>query len=228
MLQAALLALFILPVLGAQYFSTEDNALSLALAVASVILCILAGKAIASRLPSKGAQLTFGLLFFFLLGLYHAARFISYYLQGSYLNAQFFYHLNVSTLTGSWDVFYPLFFIFLGWLACILLVVCLNQRDRVTRPRPAYAIVLLLLGGAVLDQGLLSASREALVSFRARHVQDGHSEPDFWEKLHLSENGLKTSVWKGPRQAGTWSWYSWRVLRIPIPTPRFSRALHPT
>ena len=118
--------LFILPVLAAHYFSLNGSLFTWA--VRSCLRLPLGNfhSVVPMKISSPKLRVIASMVLATLLAIYFFAQLISYYLQGSYFNAQFFYHMNLSSLTETWRAYFPLFLIFVVWLASIWLMVWIN------------------------------------------------------------------------------------------------------
>jgi hypothetical protein len=182
-------ALFAVPVVAAQYYSLERSPLALVTALVSLcLLVILVSKAFAS--VSRGlARTTVGLVVTFFLACYFYGQFLSYYLQGSYFNQQFYYHFNISSVTETWSVYWPLMLLFLAWLTA-LWISFLKFSHRLSAERPtlmsATVLILLILG---LDPGLRQSAMAALAADNGDRVQS-LAQVD-WQRLKLNSEVLE-------------------------------------
>ena len=105
-------ALFILPVAAAHYFNLEGSLLTTVSALISVGLWVAFITMGSAKIANKFLRTVVSLVLATILAFYFFGQFISYYLQGSYFNAQFFFHMNLSTLTETWQVYNHLVFLF--------------------------------------------------------------------------------------------------------------------
>ena len=112
----AFLCWFTLPVVAAQYYNLDRSLLSLITGLMSLYaLGILVNRVIAScNTRFARAACSYGVTF--VLACYFYGQFLSYYLQGSYFNQQFYYHMNLNSVTETWLVYWPLMALFAAWL----------------------------------------------------------------------------------------------------------------
>jgi len=190
-MQMFFLFLFSLPVIAAQYYSIEKNAVASVTALASVwLLAFCLGPLFASLKEGK-VRTSVGLTVLTALSLYFYAQLLSYYLQGRYFNQQFYFHLNFVTLIETWSVYYPLVFLFLFWILSVWLGF-LYYRNRLPMVRYSYPVLaVLLLIAAALDPGIRST---AIAAFESRNTP-AIASLDFidWEKMSLSEAALNNA-----------------------------------
>ena len=107
-MQSMLFLLLALPVIAAQHFSIEQRPTALISALLSLIVLIVALGQFLARLKPGIVRNVAGLTLITLLGCYFFGQFVSYYLQGSYFNQQFYFHLNLRSVTETWSVYWPL------------------------------------------------------------------------------------------------------------------------
>jgi len=123
-----------------------------------------------------------------LLSFYYASQFISYYLQGSYFNQQYFFHFNLTTLRESLAAYYPLMFLVVGWTVCVLFgfYYFRNQLARSNYSAPALAGFFVL--ALVLDPGL----RPSVVTMTSSILSPRIDSLDAiaWEELDLEQDAL--------------------------------------
>ena len=189
--QMALYVIFIFPVLGAHYFGIDSDVFSVASAIVSVIFWVFFITQFSAIVAGKKLRLTVRLILFTLLGLYCSSQFISYYLQGSYFNDQFFFHLNIASLTETWQVYSPLFFLFVGWLCCVWLIVALTQWEARQNGLRVFSMVLLLVAAIGFDPGLRNFVLSAIEASSTLHLQSNDIESMDWERLRLNEDALQ-------------------------------------
>lgn len=183
--------LFAVPVFAAQYYSLERSPLALVTAMMSLcMLVFLVGKALASiRLGL--ARTTVGLIVTFFLACYFYGQFLSYYLQGSYFNQQFYYHFNISSLTESWSVYWPLMLLFLVWLTALwICLLYFSHRLSAERPTGASLAVLFILT-LMLDPGLRQSAMAALAAESGGRVQSLAQVN--WQRLKLNREVLESA-----------------------------------
>ena len=190
-MQLCLLLLLALPVIAAQYFSLEQSPLALISAILSLALLILVlGQVLASLKPGLLRNVA-GLSLITLLGGYFFAQFVSYYLQGSYFNQQFYYHFNLRSVTETWSVYWPLVAMFLGWLICLWLCF-LYFRNRFEPLKPsATTLTVLLVAALALDPGLRQSAVASLSNPTAPEIEF-LTEID-WQQLKLNQEVLQNT-----------------------------------
>lgn len=153
-MQSVLIALFAVSVAFAHYYNLDLTALTLLSAFASVALLLFSLTALLSKLEQSRVRSALGIVLIYLLSFYYASQFISYYLQGSYFNQQYFFHFNLATLIETRRVYYPLMLATLVWTVAVLAgyYVYRNRLPRSRLSTPALAGLLLL--ALLLDPGL--------------------------------------------------------------------------
>jgi phosphoglycerol transferase len=191
-------ALFILPVSAAHYFNLEGSFLTTVSALISVGLWVVfitrASATIANNFLRTAASLALATI----LALYFFGQFISYYLQGSYYNAQFFFHMNLSTLTETWQVFNHLVFLFIGWLVCIWFTVFWTRNRPVRKTKSGFVVLLILLLAIAFDPGLRTSSASAALALLDQ--KDESLDSIEWEQLQLDRRALHSDT--GPALPG--------------------------
>jgi len=101
LMQMMLILLFSLPVFLAHNYSLDSSAITTISALVSVSLLVYCVCALLINLKPGSIRNTLGLATFSILAIYFYAQFLSYYLQGSYFNQQFFFHLNFTFFCSS-------------------------------------------------------------------------------------------------------------------------------
>ena len=191
-------ALFILPVAAAHYFNLEGSLLTTVSALISVCLWVAFITIASAKIGNKNFRTFVTFLLATILAFYFFGQFISYYLQGSYYNAQFFFHMNVSTLTETWQVYNHLFFLFIGWLVCIWFTI-LNSRNRpVKNTKSGFIVLLILILAIAFDPGLRTSSESAALALLDQ--QDESLDSIEWEQLQLDRRALQGDT--GPALPG--------------------------
>jgi len=187
-MQKIQLLLFFMPVALAHYYSLDRSLLSVLSALVSVSLIVLASTALISRIQHGTVRTITGLVLLYLLSFYYASQFISYYLQGSYFNQQYLFHLNLTTLRESLAAYYALMFLLVGWTICVLFGFY-YFRERLPRSNhslPALAGLFVL--ALMLDPGLRSsvfAMANSALSPRINSL-----DAIAWEELSLEQDAL--------------------------------------
>jgi len=187
-MQRIQLLLFFMPVALAHYYSLDRSLLSVLSALVSVSLIVLASTALISRLEHGTLRTSIGLMFIYLLSFYYASQFISYYLQGSYFNQQYFFHFNLTTLRESVAAYYSLMILVVGWTVCVLFGFY-YFRDRVAHSKySTSALAGLFILALVLDPGL----RPSVVAMANSVLSPQIDSLDAiaWEELDLEQDAL--------------------------------------
>jgi hypothetical protein len=187
-MHAIQLFLFFMPVALAHYYSLDRSLFSIVSALVSVSLIVLTSTALISRIEHGTLRTTIGFVLIYLLSFYYASQFISYYLQGSYFNQQYFFHFNLTTLRESLAAYYPLMFLVIGWTVCVLLGFY-YFRDRL--PRSEYSLFKLaglFIFALMLDPGL----RPSAVTIANSVLSPSINSLDAiaWEELDLEQGAL--------------------------------------
>lgn len=190
-MQMVFLLLFSLPVIAAQYFSLDQSLASYISVLTSLGLLIICLGLVLGSLQKGKVRTSVGLAILSTMALYFYAQFLSYYLQGSYFNQQFYFHLNFVTLVASWSVYYPLVFLFIGWLLCILLSF-LYFRNRLLGSRLSFStLAALLILATIFDPGVMKSVK---ASFSARFPIGVVSLDSIdWEQLKLDQGAIQNS-----------------------------------
>ena len=189
LMQMMLILLFSLPVFLAHNYSLDSSAITTISALVSVSLLVYCVCALLINLKPGSIRNTLGLATFSILAIYFYAQFLSYYLQGSYFNQQFFFHLNFTALIETWSVYYPLVLLFIGWIICIGLVF-LYFRNRVLRSKYSNELLALLLVSAlVLDPGIRDAGRVKIRSMTSPGIES--LQQIDWQQSGLDRNALE-------------------------------------
>ena len=189
-MQTVFLLLFALPVLGVQYFSLDRSLVDWVSALLSLCMLVLLLGLVFGGLRQGVVRTSVGLGMVTVLACYFFGQFLSYYLQGSYFNQQFYFHLNVSTLIETWASFWPLAILFLGWMAMIWLSF-LYFRNRLDSSRPSASLMtLLLLTALSMDPGLRQSAMASLVADGTPELSS--LEDVQWQRLKLNREVLQS------------------------------------
>ncbi len=190
-MQMIFLLLFALPVFAAQHFSLEQSPAALLSAILSLALMVVFLGQVLARLKPGVARITTGMLLVTLLACYFFGQFLSYYLQGSYFNRQFYYHFNLATLTETWSVYWPLAMLFLAWLGAICLCFLYFRNHLDTFRTPTSLLTLLLVAALTLDPGLRQST---MASWTGNDTKPVISLSEIeWDRLKLSREALEQS-----------------------------------
>jgi hypothetical protein len=187
-MQKIQLLLFFMPVALAHYYSLDRSLLSVLSALVSVSLIVLASTALISRIQHGTVRTITGLVLLYLLSFYYASQFISYYLQGSYFNQQYLFHLNLTTLRESLAAYYALMFLLVGWTICVLFGFY-YFRERLPRSNhslPALAGLFVL--ALMLDPGLRPSVFAMANSALSPQIDSLNAIA--WEELRLDQDAL--------------------------------------
>ena len=191
-------ALFILPVAAAHYFNPDRGLLTTVSAFISVGLWVAFITRASATIANTSLRTALSLVLATILAFYFFGQFISYYLQGSYYNAQFFFHMNLSTLTETWQVFNHLVFLFIGWLVCIWFTVLWTRNRPVRNTKSGLVVVLILLLAIAFDPGLRTSSASAALALLDQ--KDESLDSIEWEQLQLDRRALHSDT--GPALPG--------------------------
>lgn len=191
-LQRLMLVLFLMPVALAHYYSLEPSLLSLLFGIASVTLLIFASTAMIARIEQRQVRTIVGMLSIYLLSFYFASLFLSYYLQGSYFNQQYYFHLNLTTLIESSAAYVPLIAVVLGWTVCVL-AGFFYLRNRIARSQFSLgALVSLFMVGLILDPGLRPATLSLINTAMSPRIEV--LDAVAWEELDLNRAALERAT----------------------------------
>ena len=187
-MQRIQLFLFFMPVALAHYYSLDRSLFSIVSALISVSLIVLTSTALISRIKHGTLRTTIGFVSIYLLSFYYASQFISYYLQGTYFNQQYFFHFNLTTLRESLAAYYPLMFLVISWTVCVLFGFY-YFRDRL--PRSGYSLFKLaglFIFALMLDPGLRPSAVTIANSILSPSINS--LDAIAWEELDLEQGAL--------------------------------------
>lgn len=187
-MQRIQLFLFFMPVALAHYYSLDRSLFSIVSALVSVSLIVLTSTALISRIEHGTLRTTLGFVLIYLLSFYYASQFISYYLQGTYFNQQYFFHFNLTTLRESLAAYYPLMFLVISWTVCVLFSFY-YFRDRL--PRSGYSLFKLaglFIFALMLDPGLRPSAVTIANSILSPSINS--LDAIAWEELDLEQGAL--------------------------------------
>ncbi len=191
-------ALFILPVAAAHFFNLEGSLLTTVSALISVCLWVAFITIASAKIANKLLRTVVAFVLATILAFYFFGQFISYYLQGSYYNAQFFFHMNLSTFTETWQVYNRLFFLFIGWLICIWFTIFMTRNQPVKNTKSGLIVLLILVLAIAFDPGLRTSFVSAGQSLLDQ--EDESLDAIEWEKLQLDRRALRSDT--GPALPG--------------------------
>ncbi len=185
------LFLFLLPVALAHYYAVEQNPVTIVSSLASACLLVLTLSTIVSRIQQGTIRTATGLFLYSLLSIYLAAQFLSYYLQGSYFNQQFYFHFNLVTLVETWSVYKLLFFLFLGWISCVWLTFCYFRNQSRRSNHSGATLTAALVVALFLDSGLRQSAIAGINSAMTSKIDS--LDTIAWEQLDLEAGALSKS-----------------------------------
>ncbi len=187
--EVILVALFALPVAAGHFFNLEGRPLTAVSALISACLSVVLITTLSAKIPNQFLRTVASLALASLFAVYYFGLFLSYYLQGSYFNQQFFFHMNLSTLVETWRVFYPLIIVFMCWMVCVWSTVFFSKKRAITDNKSYLFILLILALAVVLDPGLRTTSVSAARSLL--HQEDANLETIEWDRLQLDRGALR-------------------------------------
>lgn len=190
-LPLTLLFLFTLPIAASVYFGGIVSPLWIVSSLISVSALAFAIPIALRISPGSKISLSTTLILVALVGIYLASSFLSYYLQGTYLNRQFFLQLNLDTLIQTWNVFSSLFFIFLIWMAALLACVWFFQHHAGGREASLYTLVGICSIAMLFDPGVRQAMGNAMRTDNYTFIQS-IADVD-WESLGFNQAVLEES-----------------------------------
>jgi hypothetical protein len=188
MMQSVLIFLFSLPVLLAQNYSLQTGIITAISALISVCLLIYAVCLLLANFERGTSRNITGLTGLSVLAIYFYAQFLSYYLQGSYFNQQFFYHANIRSLIETWSVYYPLIFLFFAWIACIWGAFLFLGNRELRCNYSSGVLSLMVIVAVLVDPGLRGSIAAKLSSLAAPKIVS--LERIEWDRLDLNRNAL--------------------------------------
>lgn len=190
-MQRSLLALLFIPIALAHYYSVDASITGLIFAFASVALLVFATTQLIARIEKPFLRTTVGLLIVYILTLYFAAQFISYYLQGGYFNQQFFFHLNLTTILESRAAYYPLIAVTIIWTLCVLACFYYFRHKQPASSLSKSSLFALALFALLLDPGLRSTLAGSISAAMSSQTQALESIE--WEELALNPEALTSA-----------------------------------
>ncbi|NRB71777.1 MAG: sulfatase-like hydrolase/transferase [Xanthomonadales bacterium] len=155
---------------------------------------------VTGSIQHQAARLPLRMVLFGLLGIYFFGQFVSYYLQGSYFNQQYFFHLHLSTITETWRAYYPQFLTFIGWMGCLMAVLWFSRSERTLEHKPFYLSFLVLVLALAFDPGL--RDKAITTAQTVFHIEDGGLVSVDFGELGLNQhamqlNDLDSIDWEG-------------------------------
>jgi hypothetical protein len=180
--------LYALPVILAYGYDTEPNPTQLISALVAVALLVFSLTALLSKIGSQVIRKTLGLSVFTVFSFYFYARLLSFYLQGTGFNDQFWFHFNLTTVVETSHTYSYLVAAYLAWLLMALATVwiCLGRADSNKYPGPVLAVLLLLAMGLEPELRKLSINAYKTMLFPSTHSLDQVE----WERFGLDKDAL--------------------------------------
>ena len=118
--QIILLAMAALPLLLAVFLTVDALSFDLLTTVLTSLAIALCFAYCLPRMIRSRSSALLPLFLMWLFANYLFANFVSFYLQGSGLNQQFFFHFNTASLTETWGAYWPLTLFYLSWCGLFL------------------------------------------------------------------------------------------------------------
>ncbi len=150
------LTLIAVPLLLAALYAQQPLSLTMLTTAVSAMLVAACFCIVLPQLQNSALNVIVTLVLLWMFGNYLFANFISFYLQGSGLNQQFFFHFNLTTLTETWGVYWPLSCLYILWSVSLLLAgLQLSQQDA---PRPKIGLMVMMFVAVLLNPDIRAAS----------------------------------------------------------------------
>ncbi len=179
----------LVPVLVAHQYNFDGGRGTVASAAISVFLWLVFFAMMTSPIEGQTSRLLVRIFLFTLLGFYFFGQLASYYLQGSYFNRQYFFHLNISTLTETWGAYYLQFLGFALWLAGLWTVLWFTRASRELQNRSAALALGVLLLAIAADPGLRSTT--VLAARSVFNIEEDGLVSVGWDQLDIKDNILQ-------------------------------------
>lgn len=188
--QIVLVALVALPLLLVMLLTLQPLAFDLIATIATSLILALCFAYYLPRLKHTPAALLLPLSLLWLFANYLFANFVSFYLQGTGLNQQFFFHFNIASLTETWGAYWPLTLFYIVWSGLLLVsgyqLSC--QRTDHSQPRNHFAFALVVLALLINpDVRLASAFSAGMFGFNAVSSVDQID----WQRTGLNPEALQ-------------------------------------
>lgn len=191
-MQRSLLALLLIPIALAHYYSVDYSLFALILALVSVSLLVFSCTQLIALIRKPIPRTTVGLVVVYILTLYFAAQFISYYLQGTYFNRQFFFHLNLTNIMEARAAYYPLIILTIVWTLSVLASYFYFRNKPLKSSFSKASLFGFMLVALALDPGIRSSVSSSISSALSSQQTLALIE---WDALHLNPEALE------PKQA---------------------------
>jgi len=199
-MQLSLAFVLSIPTLLIYYFNFALNH-SLMAMVATIFFIFLLTYSLVGllwKIDSSLARIVSSYTLFTLFAAYLFSVLVSYYLQGSYLNQQFFFHFRLSTLTEAWPVAKPLLALMIGWLALVWFCLGLMLRKSLkmalspATSAPTIMVLAALVCAPQIDPDIRAAS---IAGGRALLFAEPLAlELIDWEGLELDRRALSNNL----------------------------------
>lgn len=177
-----------LPIAAAYYYNLNQNSLELLSALIAVLLFVFSTTSLISKIGTVGRKLTISLIIFTPLVIYLYAQLLSLYIQGAYINQQFFFHFNLTTLFETWKIYLNLVALFLVLIAGIVLTLWFFARSSRISPHRSKLLLAVLLLSVVVEPWVRSTSITAMRSFAYSASNSLDEIP--WEAEGLNRHAL--------------------------------------
>ncbi|MEX0828432.1 MAG: sulfatase-like hydrolase/transferase, partial [Haliea sp.] len=162
--QVILSLLYALPIVLSFFYETDAGKLPLLNSLLAVTLFIYVFTSLCARIRQQVLRLSVQIGVALLLAVYLYAQLLSYVLQGTFINQQFLFHFNLTTLVETYSVYWGLTLGFLAWMLIVLLtIVALRDRFRPGR-MPASLLMVGLICALILEPGTRRTAGMALES----------------------------------------------------------------
>ncbi|MEX2469631.1 MAG: sulfatase-like hydrolase/transferase [Pseudohongiellaceae bacterium] len=165
--QVILSLLYALPIVLSFFYETGVGKLPLVNSLLAVTLFVFAFASLSARIRQKVLRLPVQLGVALLLAIYLYVQLLSYVLQGTFINQQFLFHFNLTTLVETYSAYWRLTLGFIAWVLIVFLTV-LALRDSFRPGRmPATLLISGLLLALILEPGtrrIAGLAIESLVS----------------------------------------------------------------
>lgn len=187
-MQRSLLALLSIPIALAHYYSVETSLVALVLALVSVALLVFSCTQLIALIRKPILRTTVGLVVMYFLTVYFAAQFISYYLQGTYFNRQFFFHLNLTNIMEARAAYYPLIILTIVWTLSVLVSYFYFRNKPLKSSFSKASLFGFMLVALALDPGIRSSVSSSISSALSSQQTLALIE---WEALDLNPEALE-------------------------------------
>lgn len=187
-LPLALLSFFTLPVIASYYYGGIQDPVWIISAFLSILAFAYCVPITMGLVPAGSVRLGAALVFVYCVAVYLFAEYLSYFFQGSYLNRQFFFHFNLSTLIETWDTYYPMALMFGVWVLALFVAVYFLRHSVTTKQYSIYQFVALVSLALLLDPGIRQAMGNSMRTDNYTRIES-FSDIE-WEALGFNQAAL--------------------------------------